>query len=283
MKGKYLYTEDGWLVSDFDGDQEKDWDDISQSEKLSEGFMEKYQDQINWDKISEYQDLSEDFMDKFQNKINWTKIVERQRLSEEFMEKHQTQIDWDKASEYQYMSQEFINKHQDQVNWDKIVYSQRLPKSFLEQHKDKINVELVEEDVAPINSKISQLMEVLKSMDPQELVDATKEIVGDKFGKMSKEEIQQYDQVSFFVALEAIKLNSFSAFNISFPDKGYGKGLLYGLILNGLIDDSSNPAVLTESGEQKLKDLYQSIKGELHCGECPNKNTCTILRDYEDL
>jgi len=259
------------------------WNYISMFQTLSENFIEKYSDKVFWDLISKSQQLSESFIERFQNYVDWDKISERQTLSEDFIEKFQNKVNWDLISEYQYMSQEFIENHQDKINWDKAVYSQRLSKDFLDKHKDKINVELVEEDVPAINSKASQLLEMLKSMDEKELIDVTQEIIGNKFSKMSKEETKKYDQVSLFIALEAIKLNSFSAFNIAFNSFEYRKGLIYGLIITGFVDDSVNPLILTEIGEQKLKDLYNDIKDELHCDECPRRDSCIILQDYGDI
>ena len=45
------------------------WDIISINQKLSEEFIEKYQDKLNWSSISLFQDLSWDFIQKFNKKI----------------------------------------------------------------------------------------------------------------------------------------------------------------------------------------------------------------------
>lgn len=45
------------------------WDIISINQKLSEEFIEKYQDKLNWSSISLFQDLSWDFIQKFSKKI----------------------------------------------------------------------------------------------------------------------------------------------------------------------------------------------------------------------
>jgi hypothetical protein len=45
------------------------WDIISNNQKLSEEFIEKYQDKLNWSSISLFQDLSWDFIQKFSKKI----------------------------------------------------------------------------------------------------------------------------------------------------------------------------------------------------------------------
>jgi hypothetical protein len=45
------------------------WDIISINQKLSEEFIEKYQDKINWASVSLFQDLSWEFLQKFSKKI----------------------------------------------------------------------------------------------------------------------------------------------------------------------------------------------------------------------
>ena len=47
------------------------WKKISQYEKLSEEFIEKFKDKVNFWRISQYQKLSEEFIQKFQDKVNW--------------------------------------------------------------------------------------------------------------------------------------------------------------------------------------------------------------------
>ena len=44
------------------------WDWISQYQKLSEQFIEKFQDRVSWDYISAYQELSEEFIEKYGDK-----------------------------------------------------------------------------------------------------------------------------------------------------------------------------------------------------------------------
>ena len=47
-----------------------DWYYISNCQKLSENFIEKFQDNVKWNCISQYQKLSENFIEKFQDKVN---------------------------------------------------------------------------------------------------------------------------------------------------------------------------------------------------------------------
>jgi hypothetical protein len=48
-----------------------DWEEISCNQKLSEEFIEKFQNKVDWDAISIHQKLSEEFIQKFQDKVNW--------------------------------------------------------------------------------------------------------------------------------------------------------------------------------------------------------------------
>ena len=49
---------------------EVDWFYISGNQKLSEEFIDKYNDRVEWSCISKYQKLSEDFIEKHKNKIS---------------------------------------------------------------------------------------------------------------------------------------------------------------------------------------------------------------------
>ena len=88
-----------------------DWIYISTRQKLSEEFIEKYKDRVNWYDISMYQKLSEEFIEKFENKVYWNNISMYQKLSEEFIEKYKDRLNWHRISEYQKLSDEFIKKH----------------------------------------------------------------------------------------------------------------------------------------------------------------------------
>jgi hypothetical protein len=48
-----------------------DWAYISKTQKLSEEFIENFQDRVDWGRISKTQKLSEEFIEKFQDKFNW--------------------------------------------------------------------------------------------------------------------------------------------------------------------------------------------------------------------
>jgi len=47
-----------------------------------------------WGWVSEYQKLSEEFIEKYSNKVYWFYISRFQKLSEEFIEKHFDKVCW---------------------------------------------------------------------------------------------------------------------------------------------------------------------------------------------
>ena len=62
-----------------------DWEFVSYRLKLSEEFIEKFQDKVGWELVSKRQKQSE----KYQEKIHWGGIFNYQTLSEKFIKKFQ--------------------------------------------------------------------------------------------------------------------------------------------------------------------------------------------------
>jgi hypothetical protein len=91
------------------------WLYISQNQKLSEDFIEKYKDKVVWINVSINQILSEEFIEEFKNKVDWYFISLYQELSEEFIEKHSNLVSWNCIFECQILSEEFIEKYEDKV------------------------------------------------------------------------------------------------------------------------------------------------------------------------
>jgi len=120
-----------------------DWENISQSQKLSEEFIEKHKDLVNWINISTHQKLSESFIEKHKDKVSWTNISRYQKLSESFIEKHPDKVDWDYISRYQILSEEFIEKYKIRVHWNIISQYQKLSKEFIEKHSDYIDLNTI--------------------------------------------------------------------------------------------------------------------------------------------
>ena len=93
-----------------------DWFNISRYQKLSEEFIEKFQEKVYWNCISQYQKLSEKFIDKFQEKVYWYYISEYQKLSEKFIEKHNLSIP---ESSWMYKDKEWKRKYiQDNTEYE---------------------------------------------------------------------------------------------------------------------------------------------------------------------
>jgi hypothetical protein len=101
--------------------------------------LQKLIDQKNWDSISEYQKLSEKFIEKFSEKVNWVSISTTQMLSEKFIEKHSDTVVWNFISKYQKLSQKFIEKFSDKVYWGYISRYQKLSEKFIEKHSDMVD------------------------------------------------------------------------------------------------------------------------------------------------
>ena len=127
------------LGTNYKSNKEIDWYAVSRKFKLSESFIEKYQDKVNWTYISAYQKLSEEFIEKFQDKVDWYYISMHQKLSEGFIEKFQDKVDWYNVSTYQKLSEEFIEKYQDKVDWYYISAYQKLSEEFIEKFQDKVD------------------------------------------------------------------------------------------------------------------------------------------------
>jgi len=112
---------------------------ISEYQKLSGEFIEKFKGKVNWVNISINQKLNGDYIAKFSNYVNWNNVSRYQRLSEDLIEKYKNQVDWEYISVYQKLSEEFIEKYKNQVNWDCISAYQELSEKFIEKHKDKVH------------------------------------------------------------------------------------------------------------------------------------------------
>ena len=94
------------------------WYYISQCQKLSEKFIEKYQDKINWNLISKNQNV---------------------KLSESLIEKYQDKINWNNISEYQLLSENFIKKYQDKINFSLLLKNKKILKNIIKEEIVKIN------------------------------------------------------------------------------------------------------------------------------------------------
>jgi hypothetical protein len=101
-------------------DNNIDWINSSQFEKLSEEIIRENSDKVNWINISIYQKLSEEIIVEFFDKVNWYCITKFQKLSERFIRENSDRVDWNNISKYQKLSPEFIKEYNletPETNW----------------------------------------------------------------------------------------------------------------------------------------------------------------------
>jgi len=80
--------------------------------------------------MSQYQKLSEKFIEKFQDKINWMWISIKQKLSEEFIEKYKDKVDWYEISRYQKLSEELVIKFKQHIDIDYLLKENMITQDF---------------------------------------------------------------------------------------------------------------------------------------------------------
>lgn len=116
------------------------WRVISETQNLSESFIEEFKKDVCWPFISHYQSLSEEFIEKWANKLIYenSKIWTHQKLSEAFLNRHIEAIDWTAISFSQKLSETFIDAHADKLNWLAISENQDISEDFIEMYWSKI-------------------------------------------------------------------------------------------------------------------------------------------------
>lgn len=71
----------------------KDWESFWYAFKATEDFIRECPFK-NWRYISRYQKLSEKFIDEYEDRVDWDEISERQELSKQFCYKHKKDVNW---------------------------------------------------------------------------------------------------------------------------------------------------------------------------------------------
>lgn len=104
-------------------------------EGLSEDDILKKKN-INWRFLCQYSKLSEDFIDRFNDKVQWRLISSNQKLSEEFMRKWANKINWKRISSSQVLSIDFIREYKDKLDWKHISSCQHLSERFIKEFVD---------------------------------------------------------------------------------------------------------------------------------------------------
>ena len=198
------------LGTNYKSNKEIDWYAVSRKFKLSESFIEKYQDKVNWTYISAYQKLSEEFIEKFQDKVDWYYISMHQKLSEGFIEKFQDKVYWNNVSTYQKLSEEFIEKYQDKVDWYYISTYQILSEPFIEKHLNNINCSQVE-----YYQKLSD--EFIKVHNLNIDKDNLWQYKDAKFKKQELIKTEKYEcHDDYFIAYKAIRKDRYSLYNFQY-------------------------------------------------------------------
>jgi len=110
--------------------------------KLSEAFIEYYEDEISWDRVSVFQKLSEPFIAKHLNKMPMSYVCSYQKLSEDFIDEHKDDLSFMSLSK-QKLSLEFIKKYEDKWYWDNLILYNHgvMPDDYINQHIDKLDWE----------------------------------------------------------------------------------------------------------------------------------------------
>ena len=107
-------------VNNIEDINEHKWFLIAEEMKLSEKFIEKFENYVDWDFISCYQNLSEEFIIKHQDKLTWKYIFSRQKLSEKFIREYCNKINLNHNYANLFYSKELKNKiKRYQLEWKK--------------------------------------------------------------------------------------------------------------------------------------------------------------------
>jgi len=146
-------------------DDEINWGDIVEHQKLSEEFIIKYSKYLGWKKISRYQKLSEEFIKENINKLDFFNLYKYQKLNDEFVLKNVKKFDLSELFKYQILKEETIEKIIKLTNLDeekgffnkaafeKLYKYQTLSEEFIMKY---INFSLESFEEIFINQKVSE-------------------------------------------------------------------------------------------------------------------------------
>jgi len=115
------------------------WFDISLQCKMTQEFIEKYEDKLIWFLLLQHNQLSEELIRKYINKYH-EEIYRFQNLSIDFIEEFISQMsarDWYNLSYNDIkLPKIFIEKYKDKLYWQGLCHSQILSEEFMEKHVD---------------------------------------------------------------------------------------------------------------------------------------------------
>ena len=139
------------------------WDIILYNYKFTEEELEEYYKLYNKKLVSESQILSEEFIDKHEEDLIWAIISRFQTITEGLIDRHNNKFNeinlvWENLSQYQKLSSYTINKYLDKfIKYiDNLVVYQEVPEEIFYEYKDEINWDLVK-SFHPINKNILKI------------------------------------------------------------------------------------------------------------------------------
>lgn len=122
---------------------DKNWEWLSEKERLSECFIRKYFDNLDVVRICMFQTLSESFIHDYKDRLVWRLICKHQKLSEVFMNEHLEYLTWKEVCIYQELKDEFLRQNLKHLDWRMIAIYQDLNESFIKDFKDCLDMESV--------------------------------------------------------------------------------------------------------------------------------------------
>jgi len=234
------------------------WYSISHSQRLSEEFIEEFQDKVYWNDISYYQQLSEDFIKEFKDKVYWNCISYSQKLSERFIKEFQDKVNWAYISKYQKLSEDFIKEFKNKVDWGYISEYQKLSENF----RKVFNLSL------PQNSWLY----------------TTKE---EKLEYLKKINIYEIINDEYIIAYKSIRLDNYSVFNFQYK---YEVGNIYESNCNCDLNNNNSFGLSAWTKEKALEyyDEGKLLKIKINIEDIgaitkENKIRCFKLEVLEEL
>jgi hypothetical protein len=122
-----------------------EWERISKSGKLLEGFIREFQEKLHWDTLSIYQKMSENFIREFIHKIDWFFISEYQQLSESFIREYSDKVDWYSISETHIFSDGFMEEFKENISWKKYFKENYVNYSIIKKYIFRTDIKSTEQ------------------------------------------------------------------------------------------------------------------------------------------
>lgn len=112
---------------------------MESNESQSDTYNDEY---LHFSNLCRKDKLSESFIENYQQKFNWRELCTYQRLKEEFIRKHINLIDqydcWYELVMYQKLSEKFIKDFNHKLDLELVyVYQNNLTKEFYDEIRDK--------------------------------------------------------------------------------------------------------------------------------------------------